>query len=60
MRSEIDKLRDWGVVDESAERATIRAALQSVVVKTINSPIAPFRIRLNRGAVPVPDPEPVE
>jgi hypothetical protein len=56
LRADIDMLRDWGVVVESADRAMIPAALRPAVVETINSPLAPFRISLKAGAVPLTDP----
>jgi hypothetical protein len=57
VRANIDMLRDWGVVVESADRAIIPVALRPAVVQTINSSLAPFRINLAAGAVPLPDPD---
>ena len=57
VRADIDMLRDWGVVVESADRAIIPVALRPAVVQTINSSLAPFRINLAAGAVPLPDPD---
>lgn len=48
-------LHGWGVVDVSADRATIPAGLVPGIVQTINSPLAPFQVTLRPDAVPIPD-----
>ena len=53
VRRNIGMLRDWGVVVESADHATIPDALRPGVVQTINSPLARFRVDLAAGAVPL-------
>jgi hypothetical protein len=53
VRGNISTLRDWGVVVESADHASVAAALRPGVVQTINSPLAPFRVTLTAGAVPL-------
>lgn len=51
-------LQSFGIVPAVEGRAAIPDGLRAAVVAAINSPSAPFRIDLEPGAVPLPEPEP--
>ena len=55
--ADIAELVVWGEVTISGTRATIPAGLRPAVVQAINSPFAPFRVTVEPGGVPVPDPD---
>ncbi len=53
VRRNIEMLREWGVIVESAGHAVIPDAVRPGVVQTINSTLAPFQVRPAAGAVPL-------